>query len=168
MAVFHADPDRGKLAVTRDLDYEVRCHERHIKYLSQVLMATRFFSAAVAAIAVATGFGGQPRIGVVLSLVVVLANEWADAYDVRDRRAQHRVQRGRILGLLTELPNMSVEDLDAQRADIAKDDPVFNDALRIAAFNDNLRTHGYRKEDPEGAVYFLCEGRWCLFMRAVS
>lgn len=126
-----------------DLCYEVRLHELHERLFTRVRWCIAAITVAASTAAFVTLTSYSPML-VGISGVAITAVGILDALsDFAGKVLAHRTQRRRYLDLLSRLGGLSVSQIDAERHQIAKDDPIVWESLKMPAYNYNVRTHGH-------------------------
>lgn len=134
---------RTKLEAESELDYEIRLHYRHARLYGRVRKVLTFIAALGSASAFANAFAMSPMLTAIGGLVVALCGFADIVWDFGTKAAKHEVTRQAYCEVLTRVHRLSLEQLDAAMARIAKTDPGHIEALRWPVQNDVLRTRGY-------------------------
>lgn len=134
---------RTAYEAANDVAYEIRLHERHVRFYSRVRAVLAFVALAGGASAFAQVFGRSPLLLTIGGIVVATAAFIEHIGDFASKVHEHRACRTRWLKLEARLPTISVAEIDAERPLLMIDEPINLESLRRPARNDVCRTRGY-------------------------
>jgi hypothetical protein len=136
--------DRTKYEAILDVKYAIRLHFLHCRLYKRLRGTLVFISLAAGMSAFALALNVIPgAVGVMGVLVAVCAIIDATG-NFAEKSMLHKQWRGELLHLLARADAMDVAAIDAElsRLSVQMDDEI--EALRMPAYNDNLRSTGHQ------------------------
>jgi hypothetical protein len=153
--------ERSQYEACMDARYQVVLHDKHVRFYKRARAGITFISLAGGSTALVGAVGNHPTALAIAGFGVALVSFLDVSIDFAARAAEHGTVKKRYLALLRK-SGLSLEEFDAELLRIDEEEDVSEiDALRMPAYNENVRNQG--REECQRA-----ETRWQRFMGVIA
>jgi hypothetical protein len=134
---------RTKAEAILDIRYGIRLHFLHARLYRRLRAGAAIASLLAGSAAMVSVLQAVPGGLLAAGICVAVASGADIVFGWAEKAARHNVLRRQLADLLARVSKLSFEDIDSElaRYEAEADDEI--EALRLPAFNDNVRSNGH-------------------------
>lgn len=156
-----SNPERTKPEAVNEAEYNIRLHQLQQRLFKRVRRALALSAVIASSAVVVNSFGTVPWLTTVFGLIAATAGFLDYTGDYAERAACHGMWIRDYANLLRRKADLSLDEIDAELAQLKAEAQVEIESLRVVAWNDTLKSLGFEHAMRE-------ESRMQRFMRAVA